>query len=248
LALYQASVLAVNKCEYDHPDYFPTEEAYFACFEKAKRQAGAVVDSENLPPIAELDDVLVDLPPHNRRNARAAVEVALRRGHALADIIRELPDVVSRLPDRRFQKVWPREKDAPIAVYTDYAHHPTEIKATLKAAQNLKHNRIWCLFQPHTYTRVMALFDQFADAFEDADVVVLAEIYAAREKNIYKLSSKKLMEEIKVRHPGKEVYFLPDFDSICDFVYNNASEGDVVMTMGAGDIYKIGDMLLGKDK
>jgi len=181
---------------------------------------------------------------HNVANGLAAAACCIDLGVDL-DIIKSTLESFDGT-DRRFDIIGRTSNG--LTVIDDYAHHPTEIKATLKAAQNLKHNRIWCLFQPHTYTRVMALFDQFADAFEDADVVVLAEIYAAREKNIYKLSSKKLMEEIKVRHPGKEVYFLPDFDSICDFVYNNASEGDVVMTMGAGDIYKIGDMLLGKDK
>jgi UDP-N-acetylmuramate--alanine ligase len=112
----------------------------------------------------------------------------------------------------------------------------------------MKHNRIWCLFQPHTYTRTMALFDQFADAFGDADTVVLAEIYAAREKNIYKLSSKSLMTEIKARHPEKDVYYIPDFNSMSDFVLHNAEPGDIVITMGAGDIYKVSELLTAKQR
>jgi UDP-N-acetylmuramate--alanine ligase len=135
-----------------------------------------------------------------------------------------------------------------IKVIDDYAHHPTEIKATLSAVKNMKHNNLWCLFQPHTYTRTMALMDDFATSFEEADKIVLAEIYAAREKNIHKVSSKSLMNKIKEADPTKDVYFFKDFDEIANFVYNNAEEGDLVITMGAGDIYKVGEMILEKDK
>ncbi|MBQ1384211.1 MAG: UDP-N-acetylmuramate--L-alanine ligase, partial [Firmicutes bacterium] len=131
-----------------------------------------------------------------------------------------------------------------VVVVDDYAHHPTEIKATLSAAKNLPHNKVWCLFQPHTYTRTNALFEQFADAFGDADVVILAEIYAAREKNIYKLASRSLMNEIKARHPEKDVQFIPDFEAMASFVRDNADSGDIVITMGAGDIYKVGELIL----
>ena len=135
-----------------------------------------------------------------------------------------------------------------IKIIDDYAHHPTEIKATLAAVRNMKHNNLWCLFQPHTYTRTMALLDDFATAFGEADKVVLAEIYAAREKNIYKISSKTLVNKIKESDPVKDVYFFKDFEEIANFVYNNAEEGDLVITMGAGDIYKVGEMILEKDK
>ena len=86
--------------------------------------------------------------------------------------------------------------------------------------------------------------NEFAEAFNDADKLVLAEIYAAREKNIYKLSSRKLVEIIKEKHPKKDVCYFPDFAAIADFVYNNAVEGDLVITMGAGDIYRAGEKLL----
>ena len=135
-----------------------------------------------------------------------------------------------------------------IKIIDDYAHHPTEIKATLAAVRNMKHNNLWCLFQPHTYTRTLALLDDFAQSFGDADKIVLAEIYAAREKNIYKISSKTLVNRIKEADPSKDVYYFEDFDEIANFVYNNAEEGDLVITMGAGDIYKAGEMILEKDK
>ena len=90
----------------------------------------------------------------------------------------------------------------------------------------------------------MALFDEFAGAFEKADVLVLAEIYAAREKNIYKISSQQLAESIKKAYPDKEVIFMDDFHKIADHVCKNAQSGDLVLTMGAGDIYKVGEMIL----
>ena len=134
-----------------------------------------------------------------------------------------------------------------IKIIDDYAHHPTEIKATLAAVRNMKHNKLWCLFQPHTYTRTLALMDDFSTAFADADKVVMAEIYAAREKNIYKLSSETLVDKIREIDPSKEVHFLADFEDIAEFVYNNAEEGDLVITMGAGDRYKVGEMILRMD-
>ncbi len=179
---------------------------------------------------------------HNVSNSLAATAACVAMNVDLASIKRTLESFEGT--QRRFDIVG--KTGSGIKVIDDYAHHPTEIRATLSAAMNIPHKNIWCLFQPHTYTRTLALFDQFADAFENADKLVLAEIYAAREKNIYRLSAKKLQEEIKSKHPDKEVYFMPDFDSMADFVVNNAADGDIVITMGAGDIYKVGDMILEK--
>ena len=135
-----------------------------------------------------------------------------------------------------------------IRVIDDYANHPTEIKATLAAVKNMKHNDLWCLFQPHTYTRTLALLEEFSEAFTAADKVVLAEIYAAREKNIYKISSKTLMNRIREHDPEAEVYYFKNFEDIAHFVYDNAEEGDLVLTMGAGDIYRVGEMILEMDR
>ncbi len=143
---------------------------------------------------------------------------------------------------RRFDIVGTTAKG--VKIVDDYAHHPTEIKATLSASENVPHNKLWCIFQPHTYTRTIALFDEFAEAFEKADKLILAEIYAAREKNIYKISSAQLAEKIKETHPHKEVLFMEDFTAIADYVDDQAQPGDMVITMGAGDIYKVGEMLL----
>ncbi len=177
---------------------------------------------------------------HNVANSLAAIAACSNLGVDLDTITDTLEKFTGT--QRRFDIIG-RTEDG-VVVVDDYAHHPTEIKATLSAAQNLPHERVWCLFQPHTYTRTNALFTQFADAFADADVVILAEIYAAREKNIYKLSSKALMNEIKARHPEKDVQFIPDFSAMASFVRDNADRGDIVITMGAGDIYKVGELIL----
>ena len=181
---------------------------------------------------------------HNILNALAAFACCHIQGVAVEDIIKTLDGYTGT--HRRFDLLG--ETSTGIRIVDDYAHHPTEIKATLAAVRNMKHNTLWCLFQPHTYTRTMALLDDFATAFDEADKVVLAEIYAAREKNIHKISSKTLMNKIKEHDVNKDVYFFEDFEEIASFVYNNAQEDDLVITMGAGDIYKVGEMILEKDK
>lgn len=181
---------------------------------------------------------------HNILNALSAFTCCHILGVEVEDIVKILE--VFKGTQRRFDVLG--ETMNGIKIIDDYAHHPTEIKATLSAVKNMKHNNLWCLFQPHTYTRTIALLDDFSKSFDEADKVVLAEIYAAREKNIYKISSKNLVNKIKEEDPSKEVYFFKDFEEIANFVYNNAEEGDLVLTMGAGDIYRVGEMVLEKDR
>ena len=188
-----------------------------------------------------LGEVRLSVPgEHNILNAVGAFACCHQLGVEPSVIIDTLDKFKGT--QRRFDIIGTTENG--IKLVDDYAHHPTEIKATLSAAHNIPHNRLWCLFQPHTYTRTLALFDEFADAFEDADVLILAEIYAAREKNIYKISSKELAEEIKRVHPDKKVYYLDTFEDIANYVKKNGEKGDLVITMGAGDIYKVGEMII----
>ena len=177
---------------------------------------------------------------HNILNALAAFTCACALG-VEPQLIKETLERYHGT-QRRFDIVGTTAKG--VKIVDDYAHHPTEIKATLSASENVPHNKLWCIFQPHTYTRTIALFDEFAEAFEKADKLILAEIYAAREKNIYKISSAQLAEKIKETHPHKEVLFMEDFAAIADYVDAQAQRGDMVITMGAGDIYKVGEMLL----
>ena len=123
-------------------------------------------------------------------------------------------------------------------VYDDYAHHPDELKATLEAVRSMGYKRVVLAFQPHTYSRTKALFDDFVRELKKSDVVVLAEIYAARERNTIGISSAQLAEQI----PGA-VYCetLPD---VTAYLRENVREGDIVVTMGAGDIFRAGEALI----
>jgi UDP-N-acetylmuramate--alanine ligase len=181
---------------------------------------------------------------HNIANALAAFACCFGLGVPVASIVSTLENYTGT--QRRFDVIGVTKHN--ITIVDDYAHHPTEIKATLKAAQNVPHKDLWCLFQPHTYTRTLALFDEFAESFDAADKIVIAEIYAAREKNIYKISSKELVNEIKRVRPEKDVYYFGNFEEIASFVVNNAQNGDLVITMGAGDIYKVAEIILEKDR
>ena len=129
-----------------------------------------------------------------------------------------------------------------ITVVDDYAHHPSEVAATLKAARNCAHSRIWCIFQPHTYTRTKFLMKEFSTAFVDADIVIVADIYAAREADTGEVNSGMLADRIS--STGKQTLYIKDFESIVEYLDKNASSGDLIITMGAGDIYKVGDLFL----
>ncbi|MBQ6811944.1 MAG: UDP-N-acetylmuramate--L-alanine ligase [Agathobacter sp.] len=131
-----------------------------------------------------------------------------------------------------------------ITIIDDYAHHPTEIQATLSAAANYKHERLVLVFQPHTYSRTQAFLKEFAEVLSQADILVLAEIYAAREKNTIGISSKDLLALVKEK--GTECYYFQSFDEIEKFLLKNCMHGDLLITMGAGNVVEIGESLLGK--
>ena len=123
-------------------------------------------------------------------------------------------------------------------VYDDYAHHPGELHALLSSVKMLGYKRIVCAFQPHTYTRTHALFEDFLWELQGANVAVLAEIYAAREQNTVNISSKDLADKIE----GS--YYCPTLQSVTETLKEITQEGDLILTVGAGDIYKAGEALL----
>ncbi|HSN59146.1 MAG TPA: UDP-N-acetylmuramate--L-alanine ligase [Clostridiaceae bacterium] len=131
-----------------------------------------------------------------------------------------------------------------VVVIDDYAHHPTELKATLSAAKNYPHKRIFCVFQPHTFSRTLSLFEEFSNAFDGVDDLILADIYAAREKDTGIVSSAQLAE--KINEKGLKCQNLHSFDEIVSYLEANLKEGDVLFTAGAGDVYKVGEMYLEK--
>ena len=174
---------------------------------------------------------------HNVSNALPAIALALKYGVSMETIIGALPSFTGTR--RRFEF---KGTLGGITIYDDYAHHPTEIRATLSSAK-CGQKRTVTVFQPHTYTRTKALLSEFAEALSLSDVVVLAKIYAARELDTLGVSSKTLADEISKK--GKEVYCFDTFDEIENFLLQFCSEGDLLITMGAGDIVKVGENLLG---
>ena len=177
---------------------------------------------------------------HNITNACAAAAAAEALGANFKDIQSGLASFEGT--DRRFELKG--RKDG-VTVIDDYAHHPTEISATLSAARNYPHKKIWCVFQPHTYTRTRSLLHEFADALSAADHVVLADIYAAREVNTIGISSKDVADLIAGK--GTDVIYLPSFDEITRYLREHTAPGDLVLTMGAGDIWQVGEAFLGKE-
>lgn len=186
-----------------------------------------------------LTSVKLNIPGmHNVSNSLAVIAAALSLKIELSTITSGISQFTGT--DRRFE-LKGMYKDG-VTVIDDYAHHPTEIAATLTAAQNYPHKRIICVFQPHTYTRTKAFLKDFAKALSLADVIVLADIYAARETDTLGISSKNIEDDLKAL--GKEAYYFPSFDEIENFLQKNCMNGDLLITMGAGDVVKIGENLL----
>lgn len=131
-----------------------------------------------------------------------------------------------------------------VTVIDDYAHHPTEIKATLTTAMHTPHNELWVVFQPHTYTRTKALFEEFADALKDFDHVIVIDIYAAREMDTGLVHARDLAE--RIRQYGTDAKYFSSFDAVENYLLKNCKKNDLLITMGAGDVYLIGEELLGK--
>ena len=130
-----------------------------------------------------------------------------------------------------------------ILILDDYAHHPTEIKATLAAARNLNFKRMVVIFQPHRYTRTKLLLDEFSRSFELADCLILTDIYSASEPPIEGISGESLYNKIKECWPEKSIYFLPK-EEISDFIIKDKQPQDLIITLGAGDIVRVGDELV----
>ena len=176
---------------------------------------------------------------HNVSNALAVIALCDRLSIPAETIRKGL--LAFEGTDRRFEY---KGTFQGVTVIDDYAHHPTEIAATLTAARNYPHRTIWCVFQPHTYTRTKALLPEFARVLKLADKVVLADIYAARETDTLGISSRTLQEALQKE--GAEAYYFPSFEQIENFLKKNCVHGDLLITMGAGDVVNIGENLVEK--
>ncbi len=186
----------------------------------------------------QLGQVRINLPGrHNVANALAVVAVLVNAGFKASEALELLPGFTG--VDRRLML---KAQAGGVAVLDDYAHHPTEIRASLAAIrQRYQPRRLWCVFQPHQYSRTRFLLDDFAESFKLADVTIVPEIYFVRDSlaNKKEVNSQILVE--KIRGAGSEALFIDGFERICDHLKKEVGRGDVVVTMGAGDVWKIAD-------
>ena len=181
-----------------------------------------------------LTQVTLNVPgKHNVLNALAAFAVAHHLGDSPALIAENLEKFTG--VHRRFEILG---KPCGITVADDFAHHPTELTATLTAAMEMGFKRVWAVFQPHTYSRTAMLLDDFAKALSIPDKVVMSEILAVREENTYGIYTKDLAEKI----PGS-VWF-NTFEEITGYICEYAQPGDLVLTLGGGNVYMCAGMIL----
>lgn len=176
---------------------------------------------------------------HNISNSLPAIGLALQVGIPMETIKKALLTFTNS--KRRFEY---KGSIGGVTIIDDYAHHPTEVMATLTAAQAYPHKTLWCVFQPHTYSRARQHLKSFAKSLALADRIVLADIYASREKDPGDISSKDLVKELMIL--GKDVHYFPCFDDIENYLLQNCMNGDLLITMGAGDISAVGESLLGQ--
>ena len=176
---------------------------------------------------------------HNVIDSLAAVAAAERVGVSFEDIRTALCGFAG--VERRFEH---KGVINGCEILDDYAHHPQEIEATIKAARQYKHNKLYVVFQPHTYTRTKALLPEFARALMDADELILADIYAARETNTLGVSSADIAG--LVNEAGGNAVYIPDFEQIEKYILDTVGEGDLLITMGAGNVVDIANHLIGR--
>lgn len=174
---------------------------------------------------------------HNVYNALATIAVSKIYNISNEAIISGLSKFTGA--KRRFEYVGTHNG---AKIYDDYAHHPTEIEATLESAKNIKSNKKWVVFQPHTYSRTYTLFDKFTTAFKDADEVIILDIYAAREKDTGIVSSKQLADEINKY--SKNAKYISTLEEAAKYLKENLKENDILLTIGAGTVTKLGRMIV----
>ncbi len=176
---------------------------------------------------------------HNVYNAMAAIAASYVCGAPIECAMKEVAKYTGA--KRRFEKIGKTEKGTD--VFHDYAHHPIEVAATLKSAKARGYDNIVCIFQPHTYTRTKTLFKEFIECFDDADSVIFVDIYAAREKDPGDIHSKDLCKAVKERNNVNTADYKSSFEEAAEYAKSIAGPKDIILTLGAGSIEKINDMM-----
>lgn len=174
---------------------------------------------------------------HNILNALATIGVVISNKIDLSLAVSGLEEFTGA--SRRFE--FKKKINDSIDVYDDYAHHPTEIKATLQTAKEKNKGRTIAVFQPHTYSRLKTLLDEFSTCFNQADIVIVTDIYAAREKNDGSITPQMLVERLKQNNV--EAMYIGSFEDIAEYIHENAKANDIVLTIGAGTITNLSNLL-----
>jgi len=254
--------VVITNIDNDHLDYYKDladiQSAFMSLVEKIPGDGFLVCDTadELLKPVMEKARCrIIDYPTilggstsklelklsgeHNQKDAKAALAVALELGVDKQQALAALANFTGTWRRFEFKGIMPNGA----VVYDDYAHHPTEIKATLRGAREwIGGKKIIVAFQPHLYSRTKLLLDDFAASFDDADTVIVTDIYAAREVDDGTINSKDLVEKINVSSPKAE--YVSNFSETARIISERAQMGDLVITMGAGDIFKVGESLV----
>ena len=185
------------------------------------------------------DKIKLSVPGmHNVLNSLACIAICTEYGISKENIKNALKKFTGA--HRRFEYKGKIKNIA--SVYDDYGHHPTEIIATAKSLMNKKYNKSWVIFQPHTYSRTKTLLNYFAKALLNYDNIIILDIYAARETNKYNITSNDLVN--KINSLGKKALYIPDFEECAKYVKEHVEQNDIVLTLGAGTVTNIGDMLI----
>ncbi|MBA3718075.1 MAG: UDP-N-acetylmuramate--L-alanine ligase [Actinobacteria bacterium] len=229
-------IAAVTNVELDHHTTFSSQAELEEMFERWLADVPRVVRGWELEPAA----IELALPGrHNRRNAACALAVLELCGVARDEAATVLGSF--RGAGRRFELVG---ESRGVAVYDDYAHHPSEVEAAIEAAREASPGRVLAAFQPHLYSRTRHLAREFATALSSADAVCVTEIYAAREEQIGGVSGKLVVDAFAEVSPGATIGWTPELDDAASFLAGRAQEGDLVVTIGAGDVDRVARVLL----
>lgn len=252
--LYQPFIAVITAIEMDHPEYFKNEKEVTEAFKKFALQVerggslvlgknvNLTVDHINKFNFEQKNFELNLLGNFNKENAATAFQVAKIVGIAETTVQKALSKFTGVA--RRFDF---KGEQAGVKIFDDYGHHPSAIEKTITAAkEKFPTGRLWLIYQPHMFTRTAYLFDQFVASFKNstADFIILVDIYAARQENKENISSLDLAKAVS----KETVKYIGDFENTAFYIVKHAVAGDVVVVMGAGDIYKLSDLILRKLK
>jgi UDP-N-acetylmuramate--alanine ligase len=239
LELLQPQIAVLTNVELDHHATFASEAEVRELFERWLERAPATVRGEELEPVRLQ---LAVAGEHNRRNAATALAALGLAGVAREEAERVLPEFSGA--GRRFEL---RGEAAGVRVFDDYGHHPREIAATLSAARSsVDGGRLLVIFQPHLYSRTRHLAHELARALAAADAVAVTGVYAAREDPVPGVEGKLVVDALVAERPGMPVAWTPQLEDAVRFLARRARPGDLVLTIGAGDVERAGPLLLGE--